>query len=150
MNGTAPRTLRVATWNAQGISNKKLAQFLVEHQIDITPISETWLKPDKKFRIANLHVYRTRYPSKKVPRTLAVPPPCQQLTDVFNCDPESRQRCGFVACYNPPQQSINTFDLGRIADQADHVFISGDLNSKHRSWNSRADNKTATNVVFST
>ncbi|GJQ78626.1 hypothetical protein Trydic_g11732 [Trypoxylus dichotomus] len=53
MNGTAPRSLRMATWNAQRISNKKLdfAHFLVEHRIDIALIFEKWLKPDKKFKI---------------------------------------------------------------------------------------------------
>ncbi|GJQ86526.1 hypothetical protein Trydic_g10426 [Trypoxylus dichotomus] len=32
----------------------------------------------------------------------------------------------------------------RIGDQADYVLISGDLNSKHRSWNSRVDNRNGT------
>ncbi|GJQ65072.1 hypothetical protein Trydic_g7222 [Trypoxylus dichotomus] len=88
MNGTAPRSLRIAAWSAQGILNEKLefAQFLVEHRSDIALMS--WLKPDKKFKIANFQIYRTdrvdhlggrmRYPSEKVPSTLGAPPPCLQ------------------------------------------------------------------------
>ncbi|GJQ70131.1 hypothetical protein Trydic_g22599 [Trypoxylus dichotomus] len=60
MNCTAPRSLRFATGNAQGISSKKLkfAQFLIDWRIDIALISETWLKTDKKCKIANFHIYR--------------------------------------------------------------------------------------------
>ncbi|GJQ79350.1 hypothetical protein Trydic_g16211 [Trypoxylus dichotomus] len=65
---------------------------------------------------------RIRYPSIRVLRILTVPPPCQQLRGVCDCDSENRQR------------------RGRIVGQTDHVFIYANLNSKHSSCNLRVDN----------
>ncbi|GJQ67575.1 hypothetical protein Trydic_g8383 [Trypoxylus dichotomus] len=71
--------------NLERVSNLEQETHALEYRIDIALIFQTWLKTDKKFKIVNLHIYRAdrvdrlgrmRYPSKKVPRRLAVPLPC--------------------------------------------------------------------------
>ncbi|GJQ68725.1 hypothetical protein Trydic_g17260 [Trypoxylus dichotomus] len=84
---TAPRSLRITTWNAQRISNIALiSEIETRLEIEDRKLPHLQDRPHRPVR------GRMRYLSKQVPRILAVPPPCQQFRGVCDCDPEGRQR----------------------------------------------------------
>lgn len=60
-------TLRIATWNANGVSQRKLelAQFLHEKHIDVMLLSETHLTSKYNFQIRDYHFYGTNHPDGK-------------------------------------------------------------------------------------
>ena len=49
------KALHLACWNADGVRGRKLEleHFLSQHGVDICLLSETFLKPDQAFRLAN-------------------------------------------------------------------------------------------------
>ena len=49
------KSLRLACWNAYGVRGRKLEleHFLSQHGVDICLLSETLLKPEQTFRLAN-------------------------------------------------------------------------------------------------
>ena len=55
------KALRLACWNADGVRGRKLEleHFLSHHGVDICLLSETFLKPDQAFRLANYVCHRT-------------------------------------------------------------------------------------------
>ena len=59
------KALRLACWNADGVRGTKLEleHFLGQHGVDICLLSETFLKPDQAFRLANYVCHRTDRPT---------------------------------------------------------------------------------------
>jgi len=57
------KALRLACWNTDGVRGKKLEHFLSQHGIDICLLSETFLKSDQAFRLANYVSHRTHRPT---------------------------------------------------------------------------------------
>ena len=59
------KALRLACWNADGVRGRKLQleHFLSQHGVDICLLSETFLKPDQAFRLANYVCHRTDRPT---------------------------------------------------------------------------------------
>ena len=59
------KALRLACWNADGVRgrNLELEYFLCQHFVDMCLLSETFLKPDQAFRLANYVCYRTDRPT---------------------------------------------------------------------------------------
>jgi exonuclease III len=69
------RPLKVMAFNANGISKHRseLSKQLQELHIDVTPVSETRLKPRERFYIPNYHFYRIdRHPGRKGGTAVAV------------------------------------------------------------------------------
>jgi exonuclease III len=58
------KALPLACWNADGVRSRKLEleHFLSQHGVDICLLSETFLKPDQAFRLANFVCHRTGRP----------------------------------------------------------------------------------------
>ena len=59
------KALRHACWNADGVRGRKLEleHFLSQHDVDICPLSKTFLKTDQEFRLANNVCHRTDRPT---------------------------------------------------------------------------------------
>jgi len=53
------KALRVVCWNTDGVRGKKLEHFLSQPGVDICLLSETFLKLDQAFRLANYVCHRT-------------------------------------------------------------------------------------------
>lgn len=60
-------SLRISTWNANGVSQHKLelAQFLLDNHIDIMLLSETHLTNKYNFTITGYSFYGTNHPDGK-------------------------------------------------------------------------------------
>ena len=59
------KALRLACWNADGVRGRKLEleNFLSQHGVDICLLSETLIKSDQAFRLANYVCHRTDGPT---------------------------------------------------------------------------------------
>jgi exonuclease III len=55
-----PDYLKIMSWNANSILNKKeeFLDALTTHELGVALISETFLKPNKVFKVRNYSVYR--------------------------------------------------------------------------------------------
>lgn len=60
MGKLAMNKLKIINWNATSILHKKeeIEEFLERNKIDIALVTETWLKPEVKFKLKKYHVYR--------------------------------------------------------------------------------------------
>jgi hypothetical protein len=78
MDARVHRPLRVIVFNASGIWRRRyeLSKQLQDSHIDVSLLSETYLKPHQRFYIPNYHFCRTdRFPGRK-----GIPPqPCRPM-----------------------------------------------------------------------
>ena len=152
MNNT---DLRIATWNANGILDKRieLEIFLNIQNIDVCLISETHLTRESFLRIKGYQVYHTYHPDNKarggsaviVKQSLAhhqeqhVQKPEIQLTLV--CIKTMNQNLCLGAAYCPPRYNLKELDYINFLKLAGERFIiGGDYNAKHVDWRSRLAN----------
>lgn len=142
--------LTIATWNADGIANKKieLELFLVEYQVDILMVSETMLKENDSFHIKGFRsVKRPRVgrPGGGV-AVFARSCFCFQKLDLdttveaigINTWIEGTA-WNFIAVYNPPSSVLSIEDFSKLTANS-HTVIGGDINAKDPSWGSRSSN----------
>jgi hypothetical protein len=153
MNST---TSTFISWNANGVNNKtvELAHFLEETAATACLIQETHLTPARSFRIPNFTVYRTdRLNCQKpaggvalairttIAHTQIILPPLANIEAVGIELATSNGPLRLISTYLSPTKKMLPSDLDQLITQS-HIptIISGDLNAKNTTWNSKAIN----------
>lgn len=144
--------LKIVTWNANGILNKKqeLETFLNMQLIDVCLIAETHMTNQSFLKIRGYKIYHTNHPDNQAKGGSAVIikesinhyEECQlqraevQLTVVGI--KSTKQNLNIGAIYCPPRHNLKKTDYKSILQQLGERFIvGGDLNAKHVDWGSR-------------
>jgi Reverse transcriptase (RNA-dependent DNA polymerase)/Endonuclease-reverse transcriptase len=144
--------LKVVTWNAQSIRDKKLEffDFLVTEEVDVALVSETWLQPNIHFTHADFMAYRLDREDDYhggvaifIRRTLK-----HELLPAFNTQviesigiKISTQSgvMNLVSCYFPGSNNsrvLRSFkhDLETLTSLGGSFLLAGDFNSRHQHW----------------
>ena len=143
------KALGLACWNADGVRGRKLEleNFLSQHGVDICLLSETFLKPDQTFRLANYFCHRTDRPtvgggtgilvrrgmvhhSVPVPRLTHLEATAVQVT-------LADRPVKILAAYLSPSRPLIGADLTACFGGGLPVLLAGDRNAKNVDWNSR-------------
>lgn len=144
--------LRIITWNANGIINKKdeLEVLLNTIKIDVCLISETHFTKQSYFNIRGYKIYHTIHPSNQARGGSAVIikehiehyEECHlqrdeiQLT-VVNIR-TTKQNIAVGAVYCPPRYNLKTENYKILLQHpGERYIIGGDFNAKHVDWGSR-------------
>jgi exonuclease III len=138
------KAVRLACRNSDGVRGRKLEleHFLSEHGTDIYLLRETQLEPVRALRFANYVFHRTDRPTRGGCTTIlvsrgidhyAVPVSGLQHLEATAINTVlANWPVKVVAVYLPP-----TRPLTKCLSEGSPVLIAGDLNAKHRHWNSR-------------
>lgn len=147
--------LRIAIWNANGVSNHKneIEIFLSSNFIDILLISETHLTTKSYFKISGYDIVNANHPNNsarggsaviiksniKYETMQEIKLPYLQAAGVkIKCDAES---VVIYSIYFPPRHLVNCNEFHQFFSSLGHKFIvGGDFNSKHPWWGSRLIN----------
>ena len=149
-------TLRIATWNANGVSQRKLelAQFLHEKHIDVMLLSETHLTSKYNFQIRDYHFYGTNHPDGKAHGGTAIlirnrmkhhfykefAENHLQATSI-NIQLDDNTLLTLAAVYCPPRFTVLEAQfLDFFQALGPHFIAAGDYNAKHTHWGSRLVN----------
>ena len=142
------KALRLACWNPDGVRGRKveLEHFLSQHGVDICLLSETFLKPDQAFRLANYVYHRTDRPiaggsiAILVRRGIvhhSVPVPGVTHLEATAVQVTSPGRLvKILAAYLSPSRPLIGANLTACFVGGLPVLLAGDLNAKHVDWNS--------------
>lgn len=146
------KSIRIAEWNANGLTNHKteLIHFLQDNKIDLLLISETHFTERTVFRIPNYKIYHTNHPDGTAHGGAAVvirntiphhELPAHQTNKIqaaiiqIKAQPWS---FGIASIYCPPRHRIEPEEYEALFDQLGGKFIiGGDWNAKHTDWGSR-------------
>jgi hypothetical protein len=158
-----PLSINVMTWNANSIVPKKLEffDFLLENEVDIVLLNETFLKPNIPFSHPNFKSYRLdRTDGAKGGVAIMVKNDIQHLllpsfnTKVLECIGisvfSSSGPIDFISAYLPGARhsldDISNYrnDILRLTSSPNSFFICGDLNSRHSSWGCSRANRAGT------
>jgi hypothetical protein len=151
--------INVMLWNANSIVPKKheFFDFLIENDIQIALLSETYLKPGIGLYHSDFSCYRLDRVGRSkggvaivVHRSIAHHLNQSPDTKVLECIgvsvPSPSGTLQFISAYLPggsqSSGALQKFrsDLVLLTRQSSSFFICGDLNSRHRAWNcSRAN-----------
>lgn len=150
------RQLKIVSWNANSIRNKKyeFEMFLQDHSIDVALLQETWLRPCNNLKIPNYTVYRNdRLDGPQggtaivIRNTLIHYLPENPLnlnhteaTTVI-IPTERNSSLQITSVYIPPLQPFSPGDFHEIMSLNIPTIIAGDLNSKHHEWGCRITNR---------
>ena len=150
MNRALRRDLSLVAWNANNIGSKHsdLLEFLARFKPDVLLLGETHLTPANRFRLPNYVVYRDDRVGRQGGGTaIAVRTSIghhrvvlPQRTNLEATAIEVHGALGgvlVVSAYKPPRAELFAGDLDVIFDSHLRVILAGDLNCKHRVWNSR-------------
>jgi len=147
---------RIMFWNCQGVNRKCLGllNLVQEKKIDIILMNETHLSTNKEFKLPNFITYTTN-------KTLVSGrPPAYGTAILINrkfshiqikihtnsiTNTTIQMRIGqsdirIISVYKSPSTPLQTKDIENLLDSHQNVIIAGDLNAKHRSWNSLKNN----------
>lgn len=158
----APRRFRIMFWNAQGITNLtkriQLEQLIIDQQIDIILLAETFLKQIHDFKISNFTVYRNDrllqarggvaiILRNSLSHKLRTPLNTNIIENlsveiILNNSPI----CITVA-YSPKYSNQFARDMDLLYNQTNNYMIFGDFNARHTSWNCVSNNRAGT-VLF--
>ena len=137
------KALCLACWNADGVRGRKLEleHFLSQHGVDICLLSETFLKPDQAFRLANYVCHRTERPTAVggtailVRRGIvhhSVPVPGLTLLEATAVQVTLAGRpVKILAGYLSPSRPLIGTDLTACFVGGLPGLLAGDLNAKH-------------------
>ena len=158
MNCTPNSNLKIAQLNIHSINNKisELKHYLMEQQIDIMALNETWLNTKSKLNINGFDVVRKdrnrragggvclliesslTYTQVKVPSAnldnleyVAI-----KLCNIIN----SKHDLIIATYYNPPQDVVSPQLVRELFALGEYVLLIGDLNAHHELWNSAQNN----------
>lgn len=145
-------SLRIATWNANGLS-QHLAEFEVflhSQTIDICCVSETHFTSQSAMTIPGYEIYSTPHPANKARGGAAViirsnihhyENPRFETEHIQSASVHvktSRYNLNIAAAYCPPKHKIKRDDYLPYLKQLGNTFIAGgDWNAKHSEWGSR-------------
>lgn len=149
--------LRIVAWNARSVLQRRneLLFFLRDKNVDVALISETHLQPRHQFKVPGYAVYRTDRPPRGrgnpgggtmvmvnrrlVHRIHGMAAGGLEATGVFI------HAMGYeilvVAGYLAPRAGFDPAPFDLLFDHPSPVIVAGDLNAKHRSWNSMRSNQ---------
>ena len=143
------KALRLACWNADGVRGRKLEleHFLSQHGVDICLLSETFLKPDQAFQLANYVCHPTDRPTMGggtanlirrgiVHHSLPVPDLNHLEATAVQVTLAGRP-VKILAAYLSPSHPLIGADLTACFCGGFPVLLAGELNAKHVDWNSR-------------
>lgn len=151
---TKPDSLAICIWNADGLSRKKdeLEIFAKDNGLDVILVSETHLtsKPDPK--LFGYELYRCDRPNShwggvaiyiksNISHHLTGTP---TLTTIEACSVQVDTKNGplcLSALYKRPSMRLDPADVTALLNRRGQVILGGDLNCKHRSWNSKNQNR---------
>lgn len=147
--------LRLAIWNANGLSNhrQEVEAFLSINKIDILLISETHFTSKSYFKINGYNLVNTNHPDDAAYGGTAI---LLKSNITFRIIDEFQEKylqstvisvvcenCPLTigAVYFPPRFNLKQEDFTRFFDKLGSRFIvGGDFNSKHPWWGSRLSN----------
>lgn len=144
-----PGVLRVAFWNARGVTTQlgEVDHFLRLHDIDAFLVCETFLKSRHKANIPNFYSVRNDRPLRPGGGTIIfiksslssftediATPDLESSSVSINLDGGRSVRLGAV--YVPPQIPFNPAALDPLF-AGRPAIVAGDLNAKHTAWHSR-------------
>jgi len=145
-------TLRIVTWNANGLIQHKLEleNFLQQEKIDVILISETHFTNKSVFNLRGYRVYSTEHPSNKARggTAIIIRASIQYFElprftrDYFQATSVSIAmgwcRLTVSAAYCPPRYKIDYQQfVSYFNTLGSHYIAGGDFNSKHTFWGSR-------------
>lgn len=148
--------LKICTWNAQSVNNKKLEleNFLNKYDIDIILISETFLKPAKSFFIQNYICYRKDRDDephggvciliKNTIKSGPLPDLNLEFIEsigiiVFN---SNNEKIKIFCCYcRDSKSNLLRNDFIKLSSGSDMYLAGGDFNCRHSQWNCLRNNK---------
>ena len=145
------RILRLAYWNANSISNKKLelVLFLSDHGIDICLKNETHLVLGQDLGMANYVSQGNDRPTQEGGTMTVV----RRGNDYYSVPVSNlRQMEATAICVNiggRPVKLVAVYlslvdaDLFECISGGTPVLLAGDLNAKHKDWNSRLNSTRA-------
>ena len=146
------KDIRIATWNANGILNKKdeLQLFLNLQHIDICLITETHLTTQSHIIFKGYKVYKTNHPDNKARGGSAIIikdsinhyEECHIQSDIIQLTAvgvkSMKQKFTLGAIYCPPRHKLKSKDYESFLEHLGERFIlGGDFNAKHKDWGSR-------------
>lgn len=149
------KDLRIATWNANGILNRKLELivFLDTQNIDVCLISETHMTNQCYLKIRGYKVYHTPHPQNQarggsaviIKEALKHSEECHMQRDEIQLTvvriASVKQKLIVGALYCPPKYNLKTDDYRSfLLHLNDRFIIGGDFNAKHLDWGSRLTN----------
>lgn len=140
--------------NAQGITNSsdilELEFFLKEKEIDLLFINETFLKPNKKFKLLNYKIYREDRAThgggvliairNSIPHHQIAKLNTSTIENVSIVVKVNGRPIRFTSAYNPKNTPNFSNDLTKITDSTHQFFILGDFNARHITWNNYTNN----------
>lgn len=150
------KNLSISLWNAQSIRSKinEFSNFLHSQHIDISLISETWLKSNESCSVQNYTLYRQDRPTTSnnkrnigggVAIAIRSDIPHKQIPDlgldIIETVGIEVQGVQIYSAYFPGSklnsQKLLAFksDIIKISAIREKLLIGGDFNSKHRFWN---------------
>ena len=148
------RYLRCFSWNADGIKEQfeETMHYLQINKIDVALINETHLK--NHIAINNNRYQFIRYDRNEalkgglliaIRKNIAVNPvtlPRLDSIEALACSINlHNSEIIFIVTYKKPETQLNVEDLQKLQHLGRKILIAGDLNSKHRFWNSRKQNR---------
>ena len=150
----AARPTRIIAWNARGLRGRKneLFFFLSDLNVDVAFIGETNLTPNDSFNIPSYEVIRTDRPARPhgrnpgggtaiLVRRSLVHRRCAVSTGRLEATGVVAHLGGtevtLVATYHPPGYTFDGRTLTALLTGPGPIFVAGDMNAKHASWNSR-------------
>jgi len=138
--------LRLACWNADGVSGRKLEleHFLSQHGVDICLLSQSFLNAGQAFRLANYVCHRTDRPTAEGGTAILVRRGIvHHSVDVSgqtNLEGTAIQvilagsPVKSLAAYLSPSRPLIGADLTACFGGGLPVLMAGDLNAKHVNW----------------
>lgn len=158
MDKITPSGLKISSWNANGIRNKKrtFIDYLENYKIDVALVQETFLKPSTKFSLPNYRIYRTdRLETEKGGTLIAV----KEKIKHFHSSPPTSElkttavtihlKSGPITCistYSKPKAKISNKTLNNWLPDNKPIIYAGDFNAKHKIWGYNTT-KTKGNVL---
>jgi len=145
-------TLRIMTWNANGLLDHKneLEAILETEKIDICLISETHFTNESYISFKNYSTYHTTHPTNRARGGSAViirnniqhheeKHICTEKFQITNVSIKTKQQFLTIgAVYSPPRHKISTEEYKQLLDcYQNKCLLGGDFNSKHIMWGSR-------------
>lgn len=150
------KTLRIATWNANGLLQKLalLELFLNKEKIDICLISETHLKKDLVVNVNGYSCYHATHPTDRAKGGSSVflrntikhcvdPKVEEDSVQMVSVNIQLINKGDFKisAVYYPPKFNLKKEDYAKLFHALKHHFIvGGDFNAKNTFWGSRLTN----------
>ncbi|KAG5675613.1 hypothetical protein PVAND_005504 [Polypedilum vanderplanki] len=143
--------LKLMSWNCQSVSRKKaeLSHFLLDHNIDIALLSETWLNDEATYSIPGFNTFTVcrqhggvMILTKDSITVNGVNRIALSYAEAISINiPSAIGTISVTSIYCSPASSRSQASefFRRVLDFPGSVVIAGDFNAKHSSWNNSSD-----------